>query len=176
LILIKATVAGASRLAGVTTESNPTMPSEFNRSLENILHRFDGAASPPAAPVSDTVESRHRKWFAEYAPQHVMPRLAEVVEQARKRGLDARCRLRHDGELYVAELVIVPPKLPQGARPPQLAIAAAPGPRGLSLEYTGAYPGGGARGGFGGEVQYDTIYTSELEAHILEFVRLATGA
>lgn len=151
------------------------MPSEFNRSLENILHRFDGAASPPVAAVSDTVESRHRKWFAEYAPQHVMPLLTQVVEQVKKRGLDAHCRLRHDRDLCVAELMVAPPKLPQDARPPQLAIAAASGPRGLSLEYTGTYPGSGGEGRFGGEVQYDTIYTSELEAHILEFVRLATG-
>ncbi len=150
------------------------MPSQFKPS-ENILHRFDGAEPPPAAAAgSETAESRHRKWFAAYAPQHVMPLLNQVVELVKKRGLDAHCRLRHEGETCVAELVIVPPKLPQGARPPQLANAAAPGPRGLSIEYTGTYPGTGAKGGYAGEVQYDTIYTNELEAHILKFLRLAT--
>jgi hypothetical protein len=152
------------------------MPSEFSQSLANILHRFDAAASPPAAAGSGTAESRHRKWFAAYAPGHVMPLLNQVVEQAKKRGLDAHCRLRRDGGTCTAELVIVPPKLPPSARPPLLAIAAAPGPRGLSIEYTGTYPGAGPEGGFGGEVQFDTIYTNELEDHILEFVRLATGA
>ncbi len=152
------------------------MASQFKRP-ENILHRFDGAASPPAATAgSDTVESRHRKWFAEYAPQHVTPLLNQVVELVKKRGLDAHCDLRQDGDMCVAELVILPPKLPQGARPPQLTITAAPGPRGLSIEYTGTYPGTGAKGGYGGQVQYDTIYTDELEAHIMEFVRLATEA
>ena len=82
----------------------------------------------------------------------------------------------HDGDVCVAEPVIVPPQLPPGARAPQLTIAAAPGPRGLSIEYTGTFPGTGAKGGYGAEVQYDTIYTDELEAHISEFVRLATEA
>ena len=155
------------------------MASEFTRSLENILHRFGPAAAPPAAPAAAagaaTVESRHRKWFAEYAPRHVMPLLNEVVEEVKKRGLKAHARLRQDGEGCIAELVIVPPNLPPGARAPQLAVAAAPGPQGLTIEYTGTFPHAGAEGGFGGEVQYDTIYSNELEAHILEFVRLATG-
>lgn len=176
----------ASGVPAVVKESLPTMNSDFDQSLKNILHRFDQRDTPRAAPAkpprpraaasTDTVEARHRKWFAGYAPEHVIPLLTHVVEEVKKRRLDAHCRLAKDGDMCVAELVLVPPGLPQGARAPQLTIAAAPGPRGLSLEYTGTFPHTGAEGGFGAEVQYDTIYTNELEEHILEFVGLATGA
>lgn len=164
-------------------ESLRTMTNEFSQSLENMLRGLDKretprtpVAKPTRQPEADTVESRHRQWFVHFAAEHVMPLLTHTVEALKQRGIDAHCRLDGDSDTLAAELVIVTPRLPKGARPPQLAIAAAPGPRGLSIDYTGTFPHSGVEGGFGGEIDYDTIYTSELEEQVLEFVRLATGA
>jgi hypothetical protein len=46
----------------------------------------------------------------------------------------------------------------------------------LMVEYTGTFPGVGATGGFGAEVDYDAIYPSQVEEKILDFVALAAGA
>lgn len=105
-----------------------------------------------------------------------MPLLTHTVEALQERGILAHSRLNESSGELAAELVIVPPELPPGARPPRLAITASFGPRGLAIDYTGTFPHAGAEGGFGAEIGYDTIYTSELEQQILEFVRIATGA
>ncbi len=165
------------------------MNSEFPQSLDNVLRGLDkrdarrapdmpGApiAKPERQPQGETLESRHRKWFVQFAAEHVMPLFTHTVEALKKRGIDAHCQLDHDSDMLAAELVIVTPGLPQGARPPQLAIAAAPGAQGLSIDYTGTFPKAGAEGGFGGQIEYDTIYTDQLEEQLLEFVRLAIGA
>ena len=156
------------------------MHGEFIQSLENMLRGLENRDAPRARPErqapAETAESRHRKWFARFAREHVMPLLTHTVEALDKRGIRAHCRLNEEGDTLAAELVIDPPGLPKGARPPQLAIAAAPGPRGLSIDYTGTFPNAGAEGGFGAEVIYDTVYTTELEEQLLEFVRMATGA
>lgn len=157
------------------------MQQEFIHSLEHVLRGFEKRSMREAATAGpdasrETAEARHRKWFAQFAEQQVMPLLNHTVEALKERGILAHCRTNRNGEQLAAELVIVPPELPQGARPPRLAIGAAFGPRGLSIDYTGSFPNAGADGGFGAEIGYDTIYTSELEQQILEFVRMATGA
>jgi hypothetical protein len=171
------------------------MQSGFAQSLENVLRSVanSGPAPGPAPrpapgptvqpkrppgtePGTETVESRHRKWFALSAADRVMPLLTHTVEALKQRGISAHCRLVKDGEALTAELTIVPPGLPHGARPPLLAIAAAPGPSGLSIDYTGTFPNAGLEGGFAAEIGYDTVYTSEIEEQLLQFVRLATGA
>jgi len=48
--------------------------------------------------------------------------------------------------------------------------------RPLLVEYTGNFPGVGATGGYGAEIDYDTVYPSQLEEQILGFVKLAIGA
>ena len=70
----------------------------------------------------------------------------------------------------------MPRNLPEGAPPPRLAISVAPGERALAVDYTGTFPYAGASGGFGAEIDYDTIYPSQVEEKILDFVALATGA
>jgi hypothetical protein len=131
----------------------------------------------PASPTAAEVESSHRReWFAQFAAERLMPLLGQAVVTVEKTGGTANCRLNDKGETLAAELVVVPPNLPKGAPPPRLAISAAPGERALAVDYTGTFPGAGATGGFGGEIDYDTIYPSQAEEKILEFVALATGA
>lgn len=129
-----------------------------------------------AAPPADTLETRHRRWFAGFAEQHLLPLLTETVQSLERRGVKAQCRLVRDGDTVAGEMIVVPPGLPPRAAPPRLTVAAAPAPRGLVVDYTGTFPNAGAEGGFGAEVQYDTIYTDELPTSIAEFVALATGA
>ncbi|MGE5268819.1 MAG: hypothetical protein ACM3JG_04000 [Thiohalocapsa sp.] len=130
------------------------------------------AATPPA----DTLEVRHRRWFAGFAEQHLLPMLTEATQSVERRGFKAQCRLVRDGDAVAGEMIVVPPGLPPRAAPPRLSVTAAPAPSGLVIEFTGTYPNAGAEGGFGAEVQYDTIYTDELPSSIAEFVALATGA
>ena len=141
--------------------------------------RIEPRPEPTPAPgrrvESGSVEARHRKWFASFANEYVLPLLTDTVAALKQRGFNAHCRLGRDGEEVTGELVIVPPGLPHGARPPRFTVAAAQGPNGLAIEFTGTFPHAGAEGGFGGEVQYDTIYTSELQSTLTEFVRLTTG-
>ncbi len=158
------------------------MNSEFARSLDHVLggvgrntapQRPAPQPKPKAAP--QTPDSRHRKWFAHFAADRVMPLLTHTVEALKARGITARCGLLENGEEVTAELVITPPGLPAGERPPRFAAAAAPGTRGLAIDYTGTFPAAGPEGGFGAEVTYDTVYTSELEEQLIEFVRKAVG-
>ncbi len=156
------------------------MPSEFAQTLENLLRgRHAGPRpqrqAPPAEPAADSLERRHREWFAKFAADEIMPRLTHTVDVLKRRGIAAHCRLTRQGDVTAAELVIEPAGLPQSAAPPRLTIAAASGERGLSIECTGTYPEAGAEGGFGAEVVYDTVYTSELDEQILEFIRMATA-
>ena len=46
----------------------------------------------------------------------------------------------------------------------------------MAVDYTGTFPYVGATGGFGAEIDYDTIYLSQIEEKVLDFVALATGA
>ena len=105
-----------------------------------------------------------------------MPLLDTAAETARKHGADATSRLVEENGHLAAELVLVRGRLPAGARPPRLTIYAAEGDRPLMVEYTGTFPHVGATGGFGAEVDYDAIYSSQIEEKILDFVALATGA
>ena len=154
------------------------MPSDFVRSLEGVLRNLE-KGDPDAAVGRHALQaeiSHRRKWFARFAAERVMPLLAETVQAIEKNGGTASCRLNDKGESLAAELVIVPRSLPKSAPPPRLAISAAPGERALAIDYTGTFPYAGASGGFGAEIDYDTIYPSQVEEKILDFVALATGA
>ena len=157
------------------------MASDFVRSLEGVLR---GVAKPPAPQpaiasakdVRDAESAHRREWFARFAADRVMPLLRHTVEAVEKIGGKASCRLNQAGDGLAAELVIIPPHLPQGAQPPRLSISAAAGERALAIDYTGTFPYAGVTGGFGAEIDYDTIYPSQVEDKILDFVALATGA
>ena len=72
--------------------------------------------------------------------------------------------------------MVIPPGLPPRAKPPRFAVSAAPGSRGVAIDYTGTFPHAGTEEGFGSDVVYDTVSTSEIEEQLLEFVRMAAGA
>jgi hypothetical protein len=159
------------------------MTDAFSRAVEAILRRTDPAParSPKVEPTSAKSDMRdasehRRKWFADFAETRVLPLLIQVAALTEKHGASATTKLAEtDGQL-VAELTIVPRRLPNGAKPPRLAIyATSDGDRPLMVEYTGTFPHVGATGGFGGEIDYDPIFTSQLEEKILDFVALATG-
>jgi hypothetical protein len=157
------------------------MASDFVRSLEGMLRSLDKheASRPDAASAKHALEaemSHRRKWFARFATEQVMPLLKQTVEAIEKNGGTATCRLNEKGDALAAELVIVPPRLPEGAPRPRLAISAAPGERAVAVDYTGTFPHAGVTGGFGAEIDYDSIYPSQVEEKILDFVALATGA
>jgi hypothetical protein len=157
------------------------MASDFGRSLKDVLRKLGSSETAPpdaaaAKHVLDAESSHRRKWFARFAAERVMPLLAQTVEAIEKNGGTANCRLDDKRETLVAELVIVPRNLPKGAPPPRLAISAASGERALAVDYTGTFPFAGVTGGFGAEIDYDSIYPSQVEEKILDFVTLATGA
>jgi hypothetical protein len=157
------------------------MTSGFVRSLEDVLRSLgNNEPAPPntarAKHVLDAESSHRRKWFARFAAERVMPLLAHTVQALERTGVTATCRLNEAGETLVAELVIVPRNLPAGAQPPRLSISAASGERAVAVDYTGTFPHAGVAGSFGAEIDYDTIYPSQVEEKILDFVALATGA
>jgi hypothetical protein len=156
------------------------MASEFVRSLEGVLRNLErnepATAAAAAKHVLEAETSHRRKWFTRFAAERVMPLLAQAAEAIEKNGGAASCRLNDKGESLAAELVIVPRNLPSGAIPPRLSISAVAGERALAVDYTGTFPAVCASGGFGTEVDYDTIFPSQVEDKILDFVALATGA
>jgi hypothetical protein len=158
------------------------MAEAFSRAIESLLGRTDATprkvkTTPTIAkPNPQEVTEKHRQWFAEFAANEVMPLLNEVAASARRHGAAATCRIADENGHLAADLVIVPSRLPTGAKPPRLTIYAVDGGRPLMVEYTGTFPGVGATGGFGAEVDYDPIYPSQVEEKILDFVALAAGA
>ncbi len=163
------------------------MTDRFSQALEAILRRTDAsdtrkreAAPNPAEPdtVPDPVSAteRRREWFAHFAAETVMPLLSEVARAAEGHGCVATCRLGEKDDRLAADLVIVPERLPRGAKPPRLTVYATEGERPLMVEYTGTFPHVGATGGFGAEIDFEPIFPRQLEERILEFVALATGA
>jgi hypothetical protein len=147
-------------------------------------------ADPNPADVegSDEVRRPHadrQEWFVQFANERVIPLLQLAAQDAEKRGCSATVRLFEAGGRLVAELQAIPPGLPPGAPPPRLTVTTARPPRlqnapsthdrPLLVEYTGTFPGVGATGGFGGEVDYDSIYPSRLEEKVIGFLDLATG-
>jgi len=158
------------------------MDSNFIRALDGIFRRTDPISPPKRKPAPEAAtpglpnDPIHRhKWFAQFAANEVMPLLGEVAERANRHGASATCRLGEENGHLAAELVIVPRRLPKGAKPPRLTLYAAEGDRPLMVEYTGTFPHVGATGGFGAEIDFDSIYPGQLQEHILEFVALATG-
>ena len=157
------------------------MSDGFSKSLEAILRATDprlaraAKVSPPAPPTQDAVE-RRQKWFAGFVEERVMPLFEKVVAAAKEHGATASCRLAAIDGRPAAELTFVRNQLPQGARPPQMTVYAADGEPPVMVEFTGTFPHVGARGGFGGEVDYDAVYPTQVEEKLLEFVALASGA
>ena len=159
------------------------MSADFVRSLQELLRGLDNAGSG-AVPVNaatakhilDAETAHRRKWFARFAAERVMPLLRHAAQAVAQTGGTANCRLNEAGDALSAELVIVPANLPKSAPPPRLSISVAPGERALAVDYTGTFPGAGPYGGFGAEIDFDTIYPSQIEEKILDFVALATGA
>lgn len=157
------------------------MASDFIRSLETVLRGLGRRqpAEPDAArakQLRDAESAHRRKWFVWFAVERVMPLLTQAVQAIEQTGGTAHCRLNEAGDTLAAELVIVPARLPIGAQPPRLSISATSGERAVAIDYTGTFPFVGAAGGFGAEIDYDTIYPSQVEEKILDFVALATGA
>lgn len=124
--------------------------------------------------------------FARLAHERVMPLLRQAADVLATRGCGANARLHEAEGRLVAQLEATPPGLPVGQRPPLLTIAAArrghrpnmggAQDRQLLVEYTGTFPGVGPGGGFGAEVDYDTINPVQLEEKVSAFVSLASGA
>lgn len=125
----------------------------------------------------------HGDWFALFAPATLMPMLEQAAHDLQRRGYGAAARLTEASGRLIAELEVVPPTLPMGARPPRLAIAASRPPRQqnpsqdrpLLVEFTGTFPRAGAMGGFGGEIDYATIYPAQLQEKLAEFIDMATA-
>jgi hypothetical protein len=140
------------------------MTTVFGRWLDGALRHI---YTPPSDPA------RRQKWFAGFAAEKVMPLLTQTVKSIELHGGKATCRLNENDGRLSAELVVIPRHLPAGARPPQLTISAAEGPRPLAIDHTGTFPRSGATGGFGAEIEYDTIHSSQLEEHVRTFVALA---
>ena len=159
------------------------MSGKFGRLVEGLLHRVhlreepgEEVPAPSLAPPGESAADRRKRWFACYAEEKVMPLLRQAAAAVETQGMQASCGLGEADGRLAAELVVVPPGLPEHAPPPRLIILADAGERSLNIEYTGTYPHAGATGGFGGEVDYDAVYPSQLEEKVLEFVALATGA
>lgn len=166
------------------------MSNDFTRTLNAVVHSLSGhkpTQQQEAAPRSqwDAIDDR-TEWFARFASERVMPLLEQSAQALRKRSYGVAARLRETDGRLVAGLEIVPPGLPAGARPPRLIITAARPPRlrnapaahdrPLVVEYGGTFPPVGATGRFSGEIDYDTVYPSQLEERPLDFIKLATGA
>jgi len=155
----------------------------FSRALDALLSRTDPRPVTPREPVSvdpapdiKTAAARRHEWFAKFAADQVMPLLQEVVNSAKRHNVKAACELHDvDGHLS-AELMLVRGELPHGARPPRLTIYAAEADPPVMVEFTGTFPHVGALGGFGGEVDYEPVYPSQIKERVLDFVALASGA
>ena len=112
-----------------------------------------------------------------------MPLLERAAHDLQRRGYGASARLSDASGRLIAELEVVPPGLPAHARPPRLAITASRPPRQqnpshdrpLLVEFTGTFPHAGATGGFGGEIDYMTIYPVQLEERVVEFLEMTTA-
>jgi hypothetical protein len=160
------------------------MNENFSKLLEALFQRTDPRQVPPPKPVPPpatppsrrNAAERRREWFAEFAAKEVMPLLDKVAETAKKHGATAHTRLAETDGGLLAELELVRGRLPQGARPPRLTIYAAEGEPPVMVEFTGTFPHVGALGGFGGEVDYDPVYPSQVEEKILDFIALVNGA
>ena len=166
------------------------MNSSFVESLEELLRGFSADIAvqyqelspahhdlPPtrkSEPATPSVQPR--TWFSRFAEEQIMPLFRHTVEEMTKRGLATKCTFGATDGQFAAELVIVPPGLPHGARPPRLTIIGADGRRAVEVNYTGTFPHETQADGVGAEIGYDTIYPSQIEERILDFVRLATGA
>lgn len=158
------------------------MDNAFCRALDRLLHGFgerrppEPAAAASSPPDSESAASRRERWFAGFAEQRVMPLLRQTADAIERRDGVARCWLDDSDGTLRARLEITPPGLPEGAHPPRLTISVADKDHLLAIDYTGTFPGAGASGGFGAEIDYDTIRPGQLEEEILNFVACATGA
>ncbi|MBV9827898.1 MAG: hypothetical protein JO001_19885 [Alphaproteobacteria bacterium] len=120
---------------------------------------------------------QHRQdWFAQIVDERVVPLLQRAADQATQHGSTAECLKKTDEIGPAAELIISPPGLPARAQPPRLTIRPAPGgQRPLSIDIAGTFPNAGIEGGFGAEIEYDSVYPDQLDEQILRFLTLALG-
>jgi hypothetical protein len=141
---------------------------------------------PRTEPPAPRGDAGGQERFARFAEERVMPLLRQAAQAVSKAGCAATARLREADGRLVAQLEVVPPGLSAEARPPLLTITAArrgrranagwTQDRSLLVEYTGTFPNAGPGGGFGAEVDFDTINLGRLEEKVDAFVRLAAGA
>jgi hypothetical protein len=141
------------------------------------------AQNPMGSPAKRRRDGAHTEWFETFAVETVMPMLERATHDLRRRGYGTSARLDRASGRLVAELEVMPPHLPAGARPPRLAITASRSPREqnpspdrpLLVEFTGTFPHAGATGEFGAEIDYTTIYPANLEEKVAEFMEMATA-
>jgi hypothetical protein len=160
------------------------MTNEFSKSLEAVLRRVDRGRAPPVAaappkrktPDAEELAARRQKWFADLVAEQVMPLLKTAADAAQKHGATASCRLGETDGRLTAALTVHFDDLPKGANPPRLTCYLADGEPPIMVEFTGTFPHVGALGGFGAEIDYDPVYPSQIEAKILEFMALVSGA
>ncbi len=150
---------------------------EALRAIFNGTHKPAPKQKRPASPAAGQPIGDHPPGhFVEYARTQIMPLLNKAVEVAEAHGAKASAGMSESEGRVTAELTIIPSNLPQGARPPRLAVYAPGQERPLEVEFTGTFPHEGRDGGYGAEVDYDAIHPEQLEEKVLDFIALATGA
>ncbi|HWB47529.1 MAG TPA: hypothetical protein VG651_00340 [Stellaceae bacterium] len=168
------------------------MTGAFPQAIEALFQRAEPRHAPSphaegreAKPTPAEIEARRKEWFAKLVSARVMPLLEATAEAARRHGISAASRLVDADGRLAAELTLVVRHLPKDAKPPRLTVYLAAGYLAagylaageppLMVEYTGSFPGIGATGGFGAEIDYVPVYPGQLEEKVLEFADLATG-
>ena len=150
---------------------------EALRAIFNGTHKPAPKQPRPASPEPSQPLGDHPPGhFAEYARTQIMPLLTKAAEMAEAHGARASAHMNESEGRVTAELTIIPGDLPEGARPPRLAVYTPGQERPLEVEFTGTFPHEGPDGGYGAEVEYDAIHPEQLEEKVLDFIALATGA
>ena len=187
LTQIKADAAGFDKVAA--QDQSEAEMNDFDFGAKGASPQAGGSEGPraeerPARGAKDRgARGSRAAWFAGFAPATILPLLERAARDLQRRGYRASARLTEGSGRLIAELEAVPPGLPAGARPPRLAITASRPPRQqnpspdrpLLIEFTGTFPHAGASGGFGGEVDYTTIYPAQLEEKVADFLDMATA-
>jgi len=126
-------------------------------------------------PTDDEIAARRKAWFTSLVTERIMPMLDRAAEVAKRHGMAASTRIIEAEHRLEAELTLIIPGLPPRARPPRLIIYLATDDPPLMVEYTGTFPGIGATGGFGAEIDYVQAHVNELEEKIVDFLDMAAG-
>lgn len=124
----------------------------------------------PPAPQAGPAASHD--WFHRLAEDKILPILKIAAAFAEKHSAQASVHLTQADGKTKAEMIISPAGLPAGARPPHLTIQAAETVHRLSVDVTGTFPHAGATGGFGAEIDYNTIYPEQVQDAVDAFMAL----